>query len=436
MGAGYSGTLTAVNLLEVGAGPVTLVERADRFARGAAYGTTHPEHLLNVRAGGMSAFPDRPGHFTEWRGRSDALEFAPRRDYGRYLGEILARWSGDPALTTLNAEAVAAEPAPGGWTVTLADGGTLGAGRLVLATGNMAPQPPPGVDPAALPPGVYVPDPWRASVTAGLDPASTVLIVGTGLTMVDAVVTLESSGFGGRIVALSRRGLWPRAHTDPVALDPVAGPPPGGVADWAHAVRARAARRAPWQAGVDEHRPVTAPLWAAATPEQRRRFLRHARPWWDIHRHRIAPAIAARLDTLIERGALTIAAGKLVRVEADDAGARVTWRPRGATQTRSLAVARIVNCTGPASDIARFGPPLVRSLFAAGLARPDPLRLGVDVAPDCAALAASGAPTPGLYAVGPLTKGAFWEIVAVPDIRAQVASLAGTLAGRSGRAAA
>ena len=428
VGGGYTGTLTAVTILERGGGRVTLIERAARFARGAAYGTARAEHLLNVRAANMSAFADRPDHFVHWLGTDDGAEFAPRRDYGRYLSHILEGWRRDPRLTLLSADAVDAARDGAQWRVTLADGGTLAGDRLVLATGNMAPQPPPGVDPSRFEPGVYVDDPWRGDLVDGLADTDIVLLIGTGLTMVDAVLTLGASGFRGRVLALSRRGLVPRTHAEWAALKPFHAPPEGSPSIVLGTMRARARARDRWHIAVDELRPHVQSLWAAADGPTRRRFMRHLRPWWDVHRHRIAPEIAARLERARADGRLKTAAGRIVSLEPCKDGAALTWRPRGSGAERRETVRRIVNCTGPASDIARFGPPIVRALFASGAARADALRLGVDVDAHGRAIGADDAPTPGLYAAGPLTKGVFWEIVAVPHIRHQVAALGARLA--------
>ena len=428
VGGGYSGTLIAVGLLERGAGPVTLIERAPVFARGAAYGTVHPEHLLNVRAANMSAFPDRPDDFVHWLGTDDGAEFVARRDYGRYLSHVLEGWRRDPALTLVTGEATAATREGEGWTVRLRDGRLLDGGRLILATGNMAPQPPPGIDPALFEPGVYVDDPWRGELLAGLTGEDTVLLIGTGLTMVDAVVTIGAAGFAGRILAVSRRGLVPRAHSEWARLRTMVEPPDGSASAVLHAMRERVRARERWQIAVDELRPHVQRLWERAGAAERRRFLRHLRPWWDVHRHRIAPQIHARLDAMRGDGRLETVAGRIAALTPEPGGARLVWRRRGGASEETAHVRRIVNCTGPAGDIARFGPALVRGLFADGTARPDALRLGVDVDVRCRALSADGAPTPGLFAVGPLTKGAFWEVVAVPHIRGQVATLAARLA--------
>jgi uncharacterized NAD(P)/FAD-binding protein YdhS len=170
----------------------------------------------------MSAFPDDPGHFTRWleaRGLGDASDFIPRRTYGTYLSEMLAEAAAgsNDRLTILCDEAVNASFQGERVTVSLASGRELHADALILAVGNLPPQQPPGLDGDALGSDLYAADPWADGLAEGLGDADEVLILGSGLTMVDAVLLLEARGFGGRITALSRRGLLPRAHQDGAA---------------------------------------------------------------------------------------------------------------------------------------------------------------------------------------------------------------------------
>jgi len=428
VGGGYSGTLLAVNYLERGGGPVTLIERAPSFARGAAYATTRPEHLLNVRAANMSAFADRPDHFVHWLGTDDGAEFAPRRDYARYLGHILDGFRKDARLRLVQGEAVVAEPAGTGWRVTLGDGGAVEAGSLALALGNMLPAGPPGIDARSLPEGILVSDPWRGELTAGLGSGDGVLVIGTGLTMVDTVLTLDAKGFRGPILALSRRGLHPRAHAEWSPLREMVAPPEGGCVAVTATMRERVRARPRWQVAIDEVRPHVQALWLNASEAERRRFLRHLQPWWDVHRHRIAPQIARRIADLEAAGQLTIAGGRILDAVAEGGHATVRWRPRGSAEVRHFRAARIVNCTGPSKDFRRAVGPFVSGIIDRGLARADSLGLGLDVDDRCRVVGEGGAPTPGLYAVGPLTKGRWWEVTAVPHIRHQVADLGARLA--------
>lgn len=428
VGGGYSGTLLAIHLLRQSV-RVTLVERGPQMARGVAYGTARPEHLLNVRASGMSAFPDQPRHFADWlqqAGAGIADDFAPRQLYGRYLQDLLqsALAEHSSAFAARHADVTAISDQ----ALILSTNERIEADAIVLAVGNLPPEVPRAI-PSTLAPDIYVPDPWAEDITEGLRPSDRVLLIGTGLTAVDVAITLDTAGFAGEILALSRRGLLPHAHAAITTARPAQA---DGLTSRCTSllghVRAHA-RSTDWRTAVDALRPFTQKLWSDASREEKSRFLRHLRPWWDIHRHRIAPAIANRLRSMQGAGRLEVAAGKIMAVEPDgDRSASVTWRPRGSGETRTTPVRRIVNCTGPQANIVRAGEPLLVSLLAKGRIRPDACGIGIDVDAQCRVIGANGTSDPKLFAVGPMTRGALWEIVAVPDIRAQVATLAERLA--------
>ena len=424
VGAGASGTIQALHLLREGAARVTLIERERIPGRGTAYGTRRPEHLLNVTAQRMIVYPQYPDHFARWfaaRGGA-ADDYAPRMLFGDYLAAELA--AAGEKIAIVAGEAVDVAP---GEAVRLADGREIAADAVVLAPGNLRPAVLPGVDPGRLG-DVYAADPWLGGFAEGLGPDETVLLIGTALTAVDAALTLDALGFRGRIVAISRRGLLPRAH---LKREPVAGPapayPPIG-SGLVGAVRRRADEIG-WREAVHEMRPISQGLWDATPLDARRRFLRHLRAWWDVHRHRIAPAVAERIEALRAEGRFELAAGRIVSAEPGEGGAIVSWRPRGEEAVRELAVRRIIPCSGPDIDIARAGEPLLDALIASGRIRPDPARVGVHVDRESRVLDAGGVASETLSAVGPITRGAFWETIAVPDIAVQAAMVAKRIAG-------
>ena len=195
------------------------------------------------------------------------------------------------------------------------------------------------------------------------------------------------------------------------------------VLHWAR----RQSRDGDWRGTVDSLRPITQLLWASADTETRGRFLRHLRPYWDIHRHRLAPEIGARIDALVASEQLRFHAGKVDHVDTTANGLEVHWRPRGGDALRSDAVQRLINCTGPQGDLWRTDDPMLRRLLSAGHIRADPLRLGLDVDRQGRVLSRDGVPSERLLAAGPITRGDLWEVVAVPDIRGQVSAMAARL---------
>jgi uncharacterized NAD(P)/FAD-binding protein YdhS len=426
VGGGFTGALQALQLAEAGVPRVVLVERAGEAGHGVAYGTVRSEHLLNVPAARMSAFPDRPDHFAEWFAAHGGVpeDFAPRWLYGAYVEELLA--GAGARVDVVRDEAVDIVRAGKGEIVRLASGRAIEVEAAILAVGNLPPAELRGLSARTLP-GIYVADPWAGDFAEGLASDDEVLLIGTGLTAVDVALTLNVMGWRGRILAVSRRGLAPRVHAAMAQVPTLAGTLKPNCVGLLRFVRARAAEIG-WRGAIDQLRPVTQLLWAEAPVAERRRFLRHLRPWWDVHRHRIAPSIAERIAAMKAAGRLNFAAGRIVSAAPDGT---VEWRLRGGGEERQLRAARIINCTGPEADIARAGEPLLDALLASGRIRPDPCRIGIDVDAECRTLGGDGAPCGTLRVVGPMTRGALWEIVAVPDIKNQVKVLAERLASPS-----
>jgi len=390
------------------------------MGRGVAYSTMEPAHLLNVRAEGMSALAGEPDHFAKAfeADGGDRRGFAKRRFFARYLGGILDEAVASGCAEPVEATAVGAHRVDGRWQLTFDDGSSAEAHALVLAVGNQEPEPLRAFAGVA---GRFVCNPWggdaRVAVAELAETGEAALLVGTGLTMVDLVLSLDAAGHRGRTVALSRRGLIPRSHADfdpaPVELDDV---PAGNLRALWRWLRRRSAEVG-WRAAVDSLRPHSHPLWQGLTADQQHRFLRHARPWWDVHRHRIAPEVGATIARLVGEGRLEIVAGRIVAARETGGGIEVEYRRRRSTALQRETFAYAFNCTGPLHSVERTREPLLRSLLDAGKVRPDHLGIGLEVDGTCRA-------GEHLWAMGPLTKGRYWEIIAVPDIREQAAEVA------------
>jgi uncharacterized NAD(P)/FAD-binding protein YdhS len=452
IGAGFSGTLLSLQLLRhcpPGA-RIRLIERNRRFGPGQAYSTEHRNHLLNVPAGRMSAFPDRPLHFLEWlQARPlheqgglmpDAGSFVPRGLFGAYIRDLLhdaLRHRSSVQLELLHGSVVSIAQEPRNLRLRIEGGADMATDIAVLALGNFTPEPIPLADDTFYDPTLYCPDPWSPTAFAGLDPTAPVLLIGAGLTMVDAVMSLLGQGHTGPIDAVSRRGLLPRSHTSAAAPPREPLSCTGGLRTLTRCLRQDAedaiATRGSWQSVVDGLRPVTQDIWLTMSADDRRRFLRHLRTWWDVHRHRIAAPVAARIEAARANGQLHIHAGRLCGYAIAGDRMTVRFRPRGSDAIATLSAARVVNCSGPATDYRRIADPLVQSLLHEGAGRPDPQFLGLDVSESCALRNHGGAESRRLFAVGPVTRGVFWEMTAVPDIRRQCEQLARHLGGLASR---
>lgn len=401
-----------------------LIDGSGRAGVGVAYSTTEPAHLLNVRAEGMSAWADDPGHFArhfETHG-GEARGFAERRLFGAYLRAMLAEAVDAGHVRVVHSTAVRAAHRGGGWQVELDSGEAVSVQALVLAVGNQEPEP---IRAFAQAGQRHVNNPWgedaRVAIRSLVESDGPALLIGTGLTMVDLALSLDAAGHRGRIVALSRRGQVPRAHADfepaPVEYDQV---PRGNVRGLWRWLRRRSGEVG-WRAAVDSLRPHSHALWQSLDLDQQGRFMRHARPWWDVHRHRIAPEVAATIHRLIADGQLEIVAGRIVAATSTEAGVDVDIRRRGAERSSTERFDYVFNCTGPLHAIGRTRDSLLRGLLDHGDIEPD--HLGVGLAVDDRSRAGNR-----LWALGPLTKGRYWEIIAVPDIRGQAAAVAEDIA--------
>jgi uncharacterized NAD(P)/FAD-binding protein YdhS len=435
VGGGASGVLLAYQLLRLDrrAFQVTLIEQRSEVGRGLAYHTGNPDHLLNVRVANMSALPEDPDHFWRWLSAretcrcADRYCFVPRQVYGDYIASLIrplvSRGDDLGGLRILNGECVSVRENTDGVVAELASGAEIAGDIVIFATGH---------DARKIPAVGYA-DPWAPTSAAEIRKDATILILGSGLTMADYVLSLLRNGHTGPIVAMSRRGLMPRAHrrVPPLSIDELQVPFGASASQLLRWLRrlvdSHSAQGGNWRSVVDGLRPHTQRLWRELPIDSRRRFLEHARAWWDIHRHRMAPEVEFTISKAVTDRRLALMAAKIVDISPNAAGAIVRYRRRGQAVVEGLEVDAIVDCTGIAKDPAATGNPAVRSLFDQGLARIDPLHLGIDVSSDCAIVNRRGLPSRRLFAVGPLTRAAFWEIIAIPDIRNQCVQLAGRL---------
>jgi uncharacterized NAD(P)/FAD-binding protein YdhS len=436
IGGGFTGTTLAAQLLRNSGGSISvfLIERSARLGRGVAYGTECEEHLLNVRARNMSAYPDDPEHFLEWARFNHAHgaspdDYLPRHLYGQYVASVLQQEveSHPGQVEHVQDEAVSIARVAETAEIRLRSGRTLFADRVVIALGNFSPGAPrlPGRTPHSV---RYVSNSWKASALGDVSGDKSVLLVGSGLTSVDVAITLRQRGFRGTIQILSRRGLLPQPHKATAPWPPFwTEQSPGTVRGLLRLIRTqvKAAEKAGsgWRSVIDSLRPFTQEIWRSLSFSERRRFLRHVRPYWDVHRHRVAPAIGSTLASQIQDGQIEIHAGRIKTYAEDTDGVEVTYRARESGQLQRLRVDRVINCTGPESDCRKADDPWLTDLMRRKLARPDPLFLGLDVSPDGALIDGYGDVSDLLYAVGPVRKGCLWETIAVPELRVQVSNL-------------
>ena len=444
VGGGASGTLAAVQLLRRSAPGlrVILIEKTGRPGPGVAYGTGDEQHRLNVPAGQMIGLPDRPYDFLEWV-RQEApdtqpQEYLARHTFGRYLSDLLDRTvTGASGLffERVTAEAVGVEPGEPGApaVVRLDDGQEIQADRVVLALGNGRPSDIPGIDPAVIDSGRYVGDPWAEGVLDQAVNDEVVLLIGSGLTMVDMAISLGGPG-GPEMQAVSRHGLLPRAHGDtmPVRGRPVALPDDRCsltelTSRLLTEIAVAGARGEDWRVAFDSLRPITNDLWRSLDRRDQKRFVTDLSRIWGVHRHRMAPRVALRLERLKVNRRLRVRAASIERIELEGERVAVDLRLSNADAGDHILVDRIINCTGPTWDPRRIDLPVVNSLLEQGHLRADALGIGFDVDDDGALIDSEAEASRQIFAIGPLRNGVLLETTAVPEIGQQAELLADVL---------
>jgi uncharacterized NAD(P)/FAD-binding protein YdhS len=442
IGAGFSGTMTAIHLVKQTDDEITvaLVERTSEFGRGLAYRTRDLAHRLNVPAAKMGAFPDDIDGFHRWlQSRPDRLRtagvhtlhpnaFVPRTLFGEYLEHLLAEVESD-RLQKIPAEAVDLIPLlNGSFRIEFSGARPLIANQVVLALGNFPPGDPSLKNRTFHQSYRYLVDPWSDETRCKLSEPGDVLVLGSGLTALDLLSSLSHSKKSGIIHVLSRRGLFPRPH---LPVEPY--PPfidsrhlPSSVRTLCRLIRREIehANKAgkDWRAVIDSIRPFSQSIWKALSRDDRRRFLRHLKAFWEPHRHRVAPEVLAIKESLETRGRLCCYRGRIVQIEEQQNQLATTFCQAG--ENRMLRVSYVINCTGPECNYHKLKDPLVVRLFARGLIVPDPLFLGLDVGTGGAILNLLGKRVKNLYTLGSPQKGILLETTAVPELRVQARDLA------------
>lgn len=454
IGAGFCGSTLAVHLLRNAlAAPVKilLISEPGAMARGIAYSTRSSSHVLNVPAGRMGALTDDDGGFYEFAKNIDPnitpASFVQRRLYGDYLEALLngASQNTDQGseLCSVTGEVVELVPhedsARDGARLLMKNGDHFDVDTVVMSIGSCARQRPSNVaehrqfyeDPR------YIHDPWQVDALAKIEDRAPVILIGSGLTMLDVVLDLRDRGHHGMIYAVSRRGLTPQPHR-------VLGSHPlydGQLSQQMlkncttrhylravrKAVKLQELNQGDWRDVIGGLRSTTAQLWQALPIIEQQRFLRHVRPYWDTHRHRCAPHAGARLQAEIDRGDLKLFAGRVTGYEPNSDQVSVHFRRRAAKSEESIEVGAVINCTTPAFDLRQLDDPLLESLRTRGLLRADALGTSMEIASSGALVDHNGAQSRWLYYVGPFLQARDWEATAVPELREYVKRLADTL---------
>ncbi|MCS5708523.1 FAD/NAD(P)-binding protein [Candidatus Berkiella cookevillensis] len=442
IGAGFSGSTLAIQLKKIAttAIRIALINDSSQINRGLAYSTSEQYHLLNVPAGKMSAFEDHADDFVSWLkehenckmgGENISEQFFPRKLYGTYLESRFTETLKDkhmPAhIESISAQAIQLCKKENQYHITLNNAETLIADKLILAIGN--PKPINVLKNYGLEQHKnYLIDPWSFNQIKAIPTTAPIVIIGTGLTAIDILLSLQNQKHAGKIYLLSRHSLLPKVH-EPYTPLPAQilsdhfKTPKHALAYIRHKIKSENLN---WRAVVDSLRPITQNIWLQWNHDDRVKFMRHLKSFWEVHRHRIAPQVNATLQAMLSSGQAQVINAKLSAITQSTNNFKLSLNKKHDKASILIDAGYIINSTGP-NYLSLYDTALFQSLVQQNLITWDPLKLGFAVDNDFQLLSTSGIASKNLFAAGPLCKALLWEITAVPDIRIQIKKLANVL---------
>lgn len=449
VGGGLSGAAVAYHLAltwrEVQPAIIVFEPRPE-IGRGLAYDTRDAAHRINVPAARMSLLPEQPEDFLQWIIDNDAIAddpeanrengsvFPRRQLFGQYVAAALQPLVETGAIRHRQALVTDVSRDGAFWRLSDSQGGQTFADYLVIATSHPAPSTPRNLAALARHPR-FVADSTIAGSLDVIRPDDRLLIVGNGLTAADVVASLALNGHRGRITSISRRGLRARGHA-PVAQDPFGSFDAPLIPSAAqllrhvrHTVVDAAAAGLTWHAVIDQVRGQGHAIWRNLPVSERRRLVRHLRPFWDVHRFRIAPQVEEVLDQAIEEGRMDVLAASVTdaRVHGDEI--HVILHPRHGAPVEHVYDAAVVT-TGPAHGGILDSQPWLANLRTHGHLQLDPTGLGIFCSDRSEAIGGEGAADPTLLISGPLARGTFGELMGLPQITEHAVFVAQELANK------
>lgn len=446
IGGGFCGNMVAVHLLGSAKEPlhIVLINSGYPLSKGVAYSSYSHKHVLNVAAKNMSAFTEKPGHFIEWIRKHENYGvidqttlpemFLPRNIYGYYLKDIfdtaIRKKPEHVTISFVHDEAIDIEEKDGKAHIYFSVSPEVVADKVVLAVGNQSPATPELKDPSFYASKNYYGNPWLHEAVNNLDPEKEVFILGNGLTMVDVVLGLKEKKHRGKIYSLSPNGfqILPHRVSEPYTKLIEELTPPYDLAKVVRLFRAHVKKLRELgfsgEAAVDSLRPLTQKVWQSWNRREKERFMVHIRHMWGVARHRLPMDIHKVIQQYILDDKLEIIAGRIQNISESSRGIRVTFKRRRDQKIYDVTVARVINCTGPLSDISKLERPLIKNMLARKLIRPDEMKLGIDATAEGVIKTETGDLSRHFFTIGSTLRGMLWESTAVPELRDQAKNLA------------
>ncbi|HLT23834.1 MAG TPA: FAD/NAD(P)-binding protein [Ignavibacteria bacterium] len=447
IGAGFCGLMTAIHLIRNAENPVeiTLINDKYTFGKGIAYSTTSRSHLLNVPAAKMSCIPSNPDNFLDWLHEREPYSridrdmlgkmFVPRMDYGNYLLHIWTEtFANKKDFVNVNIIGTYADDIEYNGTlykIILTDGQSLETDYVVLATGNETPANPRIINEDFYSQPEYFANPWKSEAVSNLSGEGDILIIGSGLTMADTVLSLRENGFKNKIYCITRSGynVLPHRHGGMAysgLLEEIE--EPFEIEKLFSLFRKHIKRMREFglsaEPVIDSIRPITQKIWQKLTIEDKKKFLYHLKHYWNVARHRLPTHVADEIQKLRLNRKLIIYRGRVIDINKEGSDISVRFLRKRDRSENTLTVTRIINCSGPIYDITQTSNTLLKNLFSGGLIQPDELDLGLRTDTHGALINSQNKISGSFYTLGGNLRGLLWETTAVPELRVQAEKLA------------
>jgi uncharacterized NAD(P)/FAD-binding protein YdhS len=461
IGGGFTGASAAIQLLRRSRSQldITIVEPKPDIGFGLAYSTDDPDHRLNAPTSDHFVDPLDLDEFQRWCSStgimtsdtnalaSNGAMYVRRKDFGRFVSGKLQDAAVHSKTRSLfrHMRDVATDASENLTSIGVRtkSHGFLEADTVLVATGNAQPRLPPPFTSSMLDHRCVVGIPTDLQRLGGIPKNSRVLVVGTGLTALDVISTLIRQGHTASIVAISRRGLRPRSprsmisqtKSTPSFLDRIEGPISPFLEALGPNPSARAVLQAlrfridqelklgrDWYGPFDELRDAVWQVWPSLPPQEKRRFLRQLRPWYDAHRFRTPPQNDAIVRRAEQSGLVKFQAARIESADIDESEAtvHVQLRERSTAVSTHLEVDVVINCTGLDVASGSSDNPFLRSLLKRGYISHDDSKVGLAVDQQCRAIQKNGRSLRWLRILGPPTVGTFGDSIGSPFIAAHI----------------
>lgn len=429
IGDGFAAAVTATHLLRQGiaADSLTIIGPGS-LGKGNAYGCVSPFFRLNVREDLPIVFSEDPLHFARWakaniddpEAKTSAGFFYRRADYGRYVAELIAAEVGFDQIQRIPSKVSRlSQESSHLWRLDIADGGIFYAEKVVIATGNSPPTWPCPIktkqgEQAA---SQLIENPWTGRYLTAIGAEEHVVLLGGGLTALDAIYALAAQGHRGLITIVGPRPLFPPTQAQWIRKKQPHWPEKLSPAKLVRFMRqylpSAPTTSSEWQCAWEELRPNLNAIWQQFTPHQRQSLFKRLGWAWSLYRFRASPQTIKAYEQLKANHQVQFVVGRAKQVECVEDAITVQLN-----NGQDIQADRIVNCTGVGADI------FLNKLIADAIAISDPLGQAIGVNTKLNVIKPNLQAWNNLWMLGPATMGSLGDVIAASAISKQAEELA------------